>query len=163
MLTSHRYFHCSPGTEFEPALVEVQPRIDAVAKLLRDGDHEGAAHLFVDTIAFSPGAWDDQLTPEMRETFVGNAPTYLDELDDPDALQFDLDALAPFDRPALLTSGTESAPFFGPVVDKVAKALSRAQRVTIEGADHVPHISVPERYVELVNTFIGNQSRRVGG
>lgn len=99
----------------------------------------------------------------MRETFVGNAPTYLDELDDPDAPQFDLDALAPFDRPALLTSGTESAPFFGPVVDKVAKALSRAQRVTIEGADHVPHISVPERYVELVNTFIGNQSRRVGG
>jgi hypothetical protein len=66
----------------------------------------------------------------MRETFVGNAPTYLDELDDPDALQFDLDALAGFDRPALLTSGTESARFFSPVVDKVAKPLPRATRVT---------------------------------
>ena len=117
----------------------------------------------MDTIAFGEGAWDEQLTPEMRETFVRNAPTYLDELDDPDALQFDLDALAPFDRPALLTSGTESAPFFSPVVDRVASRLSRAQRVTIEGADHVPHISVPERYVALINTFIANQTQDVAG
>jgi pimeloyl-ACP methyl ester carboxylesterase len=151
------------GTECEPALIESRPRIDAVAKLLRDGEHAGAARLFVDTIAFGPGAWDDQLTPQMRDTFVGNAPTYLDELDDPDALQFDLDALAGFDRPALLTSGTESAPFFSPVVDKVAKALPRAKRVTIDGADHVPHISVPERYLELVHTFISAQSPRVAG
>jgi len=151
------------GTEFEAALGAVRPRVDAVAKLLRDGEHEDAAHLFVDTIAFGEGAWDEQLTPEMRETFVRNAPTYLDELDDPDALQFDLDALAPFDRPALLTSGTESAPFFSPVVDRVASRLSRAQRVTIEGADHVPHISVPERYVALINTFIANQTQDVAG
>jgi pimeloyl-ACP methyl ester carboxylesterase len=40
------------GTEYEPALTEVQARIDAVAKLLRDGEHQEAAHLFVDTIAF---------------------------------------------------------------------------------------------------------------
>jgi pimeloyl-ACP methyl ester carboxylesterase len=65
----------------------------------------------------------------------------------------DLDALAGFEKPALLTSGTESAPFFGPVVDIVAASLPRSERVTIEGADHVPHISVPERYVELVRTF----------
>ena len=143
------------GTDFEGAMVEVSSRIDAVAKLLRDGEDEEAAHLFVDTVAFGPGAWDGQLTPEMRETLVYNAPTFLDELNDPDALQFELDALARFDRPALLTSGTESPPFFGPVVDKVAHRLPRAQRATIEGANHVPHISVPERYVELVGTFIG--------
>ena len=65
----------------------------------------------------------------------------------------DLDALAGFDKPALMTSGAESAPFFGPVVDMVAKALPRSERVTIDGADHVPHISVPGRYVELVRTF----------
>jgi pimeloyl-ACP methyl ester carboxylesterase len=72
---------------------------------------------------------------------------------DPDALQLDLNTLADFDRPALLTSGTESAPFFGPVVEMVAKSLPRSERVTIDGADHVPHISVPPRYVELVRTF----------
>ena len=72
---------------------------------------------------------------------------------DPDFLQIDLNALAAFDRPALLTSGTESAPFFGPVVDRVAEPLPRSERVTIDGADHVPHISVPETYVALVTTF----------
>ena len=148
------------GTELEPALGEVQRRIDAVVGLLEGGDHEGAARLFVETIAFGPGAWDEQLTPEMREVCIANAPTFLDEVRDPDALQMDLDALAGFERPALLTSGTESAPFFGPVVDMVAESLPRSERVTIDGADHVPHISVPGRYVELVTTFA--QTERSG-
>ena len=141
------------GTDLEPALAEVQRRIDAVVALLEAGDHDAGARLFVDTIAFGPGAWDEQLAPQMRETFLTNAPTWLDEMHDPDALLMDLDALEGFERPALLTSGTESAPFFGPVVDIVAEHLPQSERVTIEGADHVPHISVPERYVELVTTF----------
>jgi pimeloyl-ACP methyl ester carboxylesterase len=65
----------------------------------------------------------------------------------------DLDALTRFGRPALLTSGTESAPFFSPVVDQVAACLPRAERAAIEGGDHVPHISVPARYVEMVTAF----------
>jgi pimeloyl-ACP methyl ester carboxylesterase len=148
------------GTELEPALGDVQGRIAAVVELLESDDHEDAARLFVDSIAFGPGAWEGQLTPEMREVFIVNAPTWLDEVRDPDALQMDLDALASFEKPALLTSGTESAPFFGPVVDIVAESLPRAERVTIDGADHVPHISVPERYVELVRTFV--QTERSG-
>jgi pimeloyl-ACP methyl ester carboxylesterase len=141
------------GTELEPALAEVQRRIGAVVGLLEGDDHEEAARLFVNTIAFGPGAWDEQLTPQMRAVFVANAPTWLDEVRDPDALQMDLNALAGFDKPALLTNGTESAPFFGPVVDIVAESLPRSERVTIDGADHVPHISVPGRYVELVRAF----------
>jgi pimeloyl-ACP methyl ester carboxylesterase len=61
--------------------------------------------------------------------------------------------LAAFDRPALLTSGTASAPFFGPVADLVAEPLPRSEHVTIDGGDHVPQMGVPERYVELVRTF----------
>jgi pimeloyl-ACP methyl ester carboxylesterase len=145
------------GTDFEPALQEVQRRGGAVVGLLEQGDDEGAARLFVDTLAFGPNAWDTQLTPEMREVFVANAPTWLDETRDPDSAQLDLDGLAGFDKPALLTSGTESAPFFGPVVDIVASRIPRAERITIDGADHVPHISVPERYVELVTAFARTQ------
>jgi pimeloyl-ACP methyl ester carboxylesterase len=141
------------GTELEPGLVEAQRRIDAVVALLEDGDDAGGARLFVDTIAFGPGAWDEKFTRAMREVFVRNAPTWLDEVRDPDFLQLDLAALAGFDRPSLLTSGSESAPFFGPVVDIVAARLPRSERVTIDGADHVPHISVPDRYVELVRRF----------
>jgi pimeloyl-ACP methyl ester carboxylesterase len=148
------------GTELEPGLAEVQRRIAAVVALLEADDHESAARLFVEAIAFGPGDWDDRLTPEMRKVFIANAPTWLDEVRDPDALQMDLGALTGFDKPALLTSGTESAPFFGPVVDMIAESLPRSERVTIEGADHVPHISVPGRYVELVRTFA--QTERSG-
>jgi pimeloyl-ACP methyl ester carboxylesterase len=148
------------GTELEPALGEVRRRIDAVVELLEAGDHASAARLFVETIAFGRGAWEAQLTPEMREVFIANAPTWLDEVRDPDALEMDLAALAGFEKPALLTNGTASAPFFGPVVDIVAESLPRAERVTIEGADHTPHISVPERYVELIRNFV--QTERSG-
>jgi pimeloyl-ACP methyl ester carboxylesterase len=86
----------------------------------------------------------------MREVFIANAPTFLDEVRDPDALQMDLEALARFDKAALVTRGTDSAPFFGPVVDMIADRLPHCERVTISGADHLPHISVSERYVELV-------------
>ena len=141
------------GTEFEPALAEARRRVDAVVELLEGGDHEGGARLFVATVAYGPRAWEERFTPEMRRVYITNAPTWLDEVRDPDALQMDLDALARFDRPALLTSGTESAPFFGPVVDLVTEPLARSERVTIRGADHVPHRSVPARYVELVTTF----------
>jgi pimeloyl-ACP methyl ester carboxylesterase len=152
------------GTELEPALQEAQRRITSVVGLLEAGDDEGAARLFADTVALAPGAWEHQLTPEVREVFIKNAPTFLDETRDPDAVQMDLSALAGFDRPALLTSGTESAPFFGPVVDMVAERMPRSERVTIDGADHVPHLSVPERYAELVTTFAAtSRSEAPGG
>src|SRR5207302_9161890 len=77
------------GTEYEPALAEVQRRIDAVIGPLANGDHEAAARLFVETIAFGPGAWEDQFSAEMRKVFVNNAPTWLDEMRDPDALEID--------------------------------------------------------------------------
>jgi pimeloyl-ACP methyl ester carboxylesterase len=145
------------GTELESALAEVQRRVGAVLSLLERPDNEGAARLFADTIAFGPDAWDSQLTPEMRDIFITNAPTFLDECHDPDALQMDLDALASFDKPALLSSRTENAPFFGPVVDIVASRIPGADRITIQGADHVPHISMPDGYVELVTTFANTE------
>jgi pimeloyl-ACP methyl ester carboxylesterase len=141
------------GTDFEPALGEVQRRIGAVVEHLERGEDEAGARLFADTIAFGPGAWDERLTPEIRSVFINNAPTFLDEMRDPEALQLDLGALSAVELPVLATSGTASAPFFGPVVDRIAAALPHAERVTIDGADHTPHISVPSRYIELVRTF----------
>jgi pimeloyl-ACP methyl ester carboxylesterase len=141
------------GTDFEPGLAEVRNRIGAVLDLLARGDDEDAARLFVNTVAFGPDAWETQLPPEMREVFVANASTFLDEMHDPDFLQMDLDALTTFEKPTLLTDGSESAPFFGPVLDIIASRLPHARRATLEGADHVPQISVPDRYVELVTRF----------
>ena len=47
------------------------------------------ARVFGETIAFGQRAWDEKLTPEMREVFITNAPTWLDEVRDPDFLQMD--------------------------------------------------------------------------
>src|SRR5262245_56333663 len=73
-------------------------------------DHEGAARQFVEEVAFSPGAWERELPPEMRAVFVDNAPTFLDELEDPDQLRVDEDALSQLELPARLTQGSESPP-----------------------------------------------------
>lgn len=145
------------GTRLESALAEVQRRLGAVVTLLERPDNEAAARGFADTIAFGSDAWDSLLTPEMRDVFITNAPTFLDECRDPDALLMDLDALANFDKPALLTSRAEHAPLFGTVVDIVASRIPGADRIAIEGADHVPHISIPDRYVELVTTFANTE------
>lgn len=140
--------------EHEPVFPAVRDRIAAVADTLRSGEMERGARQFVETIAFGPGGWA-KLTPEMQRTFVFNAPTFLDEADDRDCLAFvSGPQLARFDRPALVTEGGQSAPFFRLILERVAAALPRAQRHTFAGAGHVPHLSCPEEYVEVVGGFV---------
>lgn len=139
--------------EAESALQAVRERSGAVAATLAAGDHAGGGRLFVDTIAFGPGAWDT-LPPELRETFVFNAPTWLDEFNDPGALTIELDRLRRFGVPALLTIGDQSPPFFPLVVRRVADALPGARVHTFAGAGHVPHLSHPDLFVRTVREFI---------
>jgi pimeloyl-ACP methyl ester carboxylesterase len=141
------------GTQLEPVLHEVDRRVGRVIELLDAGDDEAAAKLFVETVARRPGAWDEELTAELREVFVGNAPTFLDEARDPHSQRVDLDQLRDFDRPVLLTKGTVSPPFLAAIVDTVASALPRLEIATIEGADHSPHETTTTRYVDLVTRF----------
>jgi len=147
------------GTELEPALGEVRRRVGAVVAELERQHDDAGARLFADTIAFGPGAWESQLTAQVRDVYVSNAPTFLDECRDPHSSAMDLDALARFDRPALLTSRADGAPFFARVADILASRIPEAQRVAIQGADHVPHASMPDRYVELVTAFVRQPAR----
>lgn len=141
-------------SEFAPMLEAFNERIPPVVGLLQAGDMEGAARRFVETIAFGPGAWDTLPQP-VRDTFVRNAPTFLDETNDSDGLSIDLNSLARFDKPALVTTGTDSAPFFKPIAEIVAHALPRSTVYTFEGAGHVPHLSHPQAYVDVVRPFCG--------
>jgi pimeloyl-ACP methyl ester carboxylesterase len=138
--------------EAQGALSEIRGRITAVARLLETGAAMAGARQFVETIAFGPGTWD-QLPAALRETFVFNAPTWLDEIRDPLSLHVDLRKLRGFARPAMLSGGSDSPPFFGAVLGKLAGALPRATRATIAGAGHVPHVSHPNHYVRLVTEF----------
>jgi pimeloyl-ACP methyl ester carboxylesterase len=138
--------------EAQPFLHEVNSRIAAVVSLLEKGENEEAAKRFVETIAFGPGAWQG-LPPSVQQTFIYNAPTFLDETKDPDSLELDINQLSHFAKPALLTSGTQSPPFFQMVINQLIKALSNATRETFEGAGHVPHLSHPEQYIQVVRDF----------
>ena len=105
--------------EFQPMLEPYEQPIQAVAELLRSGDFAGAARQFVETVAFGPGTWATLPQP-IQATFIRNAPTYLDEINDPEALTLDLAALRNFAKPALVTTGTTSPPFFKPIAELVA-------------------------------------------
>lgn len=134
-------------------LTAVGQRIEAVVAQLRAGDHAAGAKLFVETIAFGPGGWD-QLPAEARQTFIDNAPTFLDETEDADGFAVDLAALSRFPAPALLSRGEASPPFFPAVVARLGGALPRARQHLFAGAGHVPHLSHPDAFVQLVTDFV---------
>ena len=134
-------------------LASVGQRIGAVAELLRAGDAARAARQFVETIAIGPGGWD-RLPDQLRQTFIFNAPTFLDETQDPDGTTVDLHALARFRAPTLLSCGDQSAPFFPAVVSKLAQAMPHAVQHVFVGAGHVPHLSHPAVYVDVIGRFI---------
>ena len=147
--------------EFESLLQGFDARIAVVVKLLRAGDMQGAAQRFVETVAFGPGAWNT-LPQAIRNTFIHNAPTFLDESNDSEGLTLDLKSLAAFGKPALVTTGTDSPPFFKPIAEAVAQALPLSTLLTFEGAGHVPHLSHTQSYVETVSRYCRETDSRSG-
>jgi len=136
----------------------IDERISHVFRLLRDGNFRNAARHFVDNVALGPGTWD-KLPPARQQTFVDNAPTFLDELQDPNISIVDLDALGRFDRPTLLTHGEQSPRFFTAVIATIARAMPEAEQAVFAGAAHVPHVSHPAEFVEKVSGFVRRNER----
>jgi pimeloyl-ACP methyl ester carboxylesterase len=145
-----------------PALMAARSRIAAVAAVLTTGDFTRGAREFVETIAFGPGAWD-ALPDHVRETFIFNAPTWLDEVQDPDVMDLDLARLGRFAAPILLTQGGQSPPLFPLVVRRIAATLPHADTHTYAGAGHAPHLSHPEEYLRVVTRFMAALSGRADG
>jgi pimeloyl-ACP methyl ester carboxylesterase len=135
-----------------PALRDVSQKIGAVVERIASGDHAGAAEQFVETVALGPGTWA-QMPPELQQTNIENAPTFLDEANDPEQLAFDLEWIRGFSKPTLLTLGDQSPPIFAPVVARLAGALPHAEVVTLPGAGHIPHATHPGAYVEAIVGF----------
>ncbi|HEU4511778.1 MAG TPA: alpha/beta hydrolase [Nocardioidaceae bacterium] len=132
-------------------LAEVLRRIEL-------GDNAGAAELFVEEVALGAGCWPE-LPVSMRETMVHNAPTFLDEGRDPEAATIDEAALARFAGPVLLTSGDQSPPLFGPVLDRLEQVLPHPLRRTYVGAGHVPYVTHPEQYIASLIDFARARTR----
>lgn len=130
--------------------------LEGVGARIAEGDHEGAARQFVDEVAFGPGAWDSLLPPEVKEVFIRNAPTFLDELGDPNQLAIDQDALNRINLPVHFTQGSESPQTFLRVIDRLVELIPGAGRETIPGAAHVPHLTTPAAYIESVRRTLAN-------
>lgn len=140
-----------------PVLKEVESRLAAVVERIASGDHSGAAKQFIETVALGPGGWA-RLPPEAQQTMVENAPTFADEARDPEQLAIDLTRLKAFDRPSLLTKGDQSPPLFASIVAKLSEKLTDVEMTTFSGADHIPHVTHPEAYVESIMAFIKNRT-----
>ncbi|RVU22318.1 alpha/beta hydrolase [Streptomyces antnestii] len=142
------------------SLAQVQPTMiscDAVMDHLRKGEDEQGARLFVEEVALGPGMWD-QLPAALRETFVTNAQTWLDEQTDPSWAELDVDGLAACTVPVLLSRGSVSPTWFSKVMDRLAATLPHTQRHTFEGAGHIPHITHPQEYRAALAEFIRSAS-----
>jgi pimeloyl-ACP methyl ester carboxylesterase len=130
------------------ALEEVRERLEAA-------EYASAAEYFVEHVALGPGAWS-MMPPAVQQLFVDNAPTYLGELRDPDAVTIDPAALASIAMPVLLTQGEQSPQFFAPLMDVVASNIPGVRRDTIPGAGHVPHMTHPDACSDLIRGFVSN-------
>ena len=139
-----------PG--FASMVEEIGKRIGGVVERIASGDHAGAAEEFVETVAVGPGAWA-QLPPDFQRTLIENAPTFLDEANDPEQLVFDLEWIKAFPRPMLLTTGDKTLPTFARVVAKLADALPTAEVVSFPGAGHIPHATHAGAYVDAIVAF----------
>jgi pimeloyl-ACP methyl ester carboxylesterase len=135
--------------ESQEILRQVARSLEAVGRRIAQGDHEGAARQFVEEVAFGPGAWDNELPPESRAIFVQNAPTFLDDLQGPNPLDIDVEAISRLEMPVRLTNGSESPLIFARGIDRLLELVPRVTRQTIERAAHVPQLTTPERYVEI--------------
>jgi pimeloyl-ACP methyl ester carboxylesterase len=137
-----------------PMMPGIRQRMGAVLETLKSGNAEAGARQFVENVALGPGMWE-KLPPGVRQTFIFNAPTWIDEMNEAEsAMTVDLDRLRSFTRPTLLSEGDQSPPFFAVILEKIASALPHAQHHVYRGGGHVPHLTHPDEFVRVVSTFI---------
>jgi pimeloyl-ACP methyl ester carboxylesterase len=145
-----------------PEMAELRARLADIAARLEAGDHEDAARQYHEQLAGSSGGWA-RLSPADRRVRVLNAPTYLDQYLDPEALGIDLDSLGEFEKPALVTYGDLRPPLFRRIAQLVVAALPRAQEVEIPGTAHNPQVTHPDAYARVLIEFASMAARAESG
>lgn len=142
-----------------PELAELRARLAIVAARLEAGDLEGAARLYFDQVAETPGGWAG-LDRGRRSALLSNARTYLDQYRDPDALDIELEDLATFEEPALITYGDRRPPLFKRIVEMVAAVIPGATSEALPGTAHDPQVTRPDSYAQMIEAFAGLRASR---
>ncbi|MBF6046301.1 alpha/beta fold hydrolase [Streptomyces sp. NRRL B-1677] len=140
----------------DPAHVLVraaQEGIDTAVALILAGEESEGVRRFMEEVALGPGSWA-ALPARVRAVLVANSRAFVHEQCDPGWASLDLTRLSGFSAPALLTYGTESLPWLPPVTVELSRSVRQAELRGLEGAGHVPQVSHPETYAEMVREFI---------
>ena len=144
---------CLPhDPEIEQARSDMQALEDEVIAELEHGDHEMAAQLFMEDL-LGPGAWEAFPEPS-RQTFIHNAPTWLDDVTDPTQGTLELGQVTALTTPVLLTVGGRSHPVDVAVDVCLAATLPEPVRHTFTDAGHIPHLTHPDVYAAIVRSFL---------
>ncbi|MGH2556318.1 MAG: alpha/beta fold hydrolase [Actinomycetota bacterium] len=133
-------------------LARLEP-LQAVLRQIQSGNPAGGAEQFMDGIGVGRGAWE-HFPPEVRDTCILNAPTFLDEQLDPSWADIDRSVLSDLSCPALLTKGTESLPYLLRIMEKLTDEMPQAEVGTIIGAGHIPHRTHPTEYLSVLVEFL---------
>jgi len=135
-----------------PELQELRGVLGVVAGRLEAGDPDGAARLYHDRIAPTPHGWDG-FGPARQAMLLSNASTYLGQCRDPDAFGIELETLAAFTDPALVSYGDRRPPMFRRIAELVIEAMTGARGRLIPGTAHDPQVTHPGAYVEVLEAF----------
>lgn len=141
----------------DPAFAKVAQSLkevlEPVVRMIERGEHHEAAKFFMETVAFGPNSWD-QVPERVRKTWVQNARTFLDEAQEPLYQSLDLNDVAGFPRPVLLTYGDQSQPYFPAVVATLSRATPQARTHEFTDVGHVPHVTHPQEYSRALAEFL---------
>ena len=136
-----------------PLLERLEGTLEAVEELLARGEHEAAARRF-SAAALGPDAWEHELSDADRERMIRNAPTFLEEVRQPERLDLDLTGLGALPFPVLLTEGAKSSPLRGMVATRLTEVLPHVERRVLDGVAHMPQLTDPEGYANVVRDFV---------
>jgi pimeloyl-ACP methyl ester carboxylesterase len=125
-------------------------QIRQAATLISQGAVEEGVRFFVDHIAFGSETWDTLFTPEIRQTYIRHANTWLDQSRDPDRLSVRPELLLGYPHRIVVSHGDSGLPAYALITKILAAAIPAARRHTIKGAGHAPHLSHPQKFADLI-------------
>jgi pimeloyl-ACP methyl ester carboxylesterase len=120
------------------------------ASLISQGAIEQGVRYFVDYAAFGLGTWDTLFTPEIRQTCIRHADTWLDQSRDPHRLSVRPELLLGYPHRIVVSHGDSGLPAYALIAEILAAAISAAHRNIIKGAGHGPHLTHPQQFADLI-------------
>jgi pimeloyl-ACP methyl ester carboxylesterase len=153
-VTAHEppFLHLNEDVKADPSVANIDRIQRSTVELLTQGDVDAGIAGFMNAV-LEPDVWDE-FPDDFRAYLRASAPSFVDDVNDPEPWAIDLDRLARFSLPIVLTQGESSQPFYGVILDEIARRVPTAHRLTIPNAGHGPHVDRPDYYAGVITSLI---------